>query len=270
MVSDTADATLNNACAATVHEWRETLKELVPSDQYTFMAGRTSMDSSDNPLLTAQFVRDVLGEARVKGQEGTGIKPNDTLVCLYHGHGGRFFGDHYMELSTGEWMYSHELQRLVNAVPCRLKVIMTCSCNAGILDRFFGALDREPWDVEKNGMAPVMKSLFIDHAGLLHMNASQPSHYSYNSLPQMKELNEETLGMCPDAGSWMFNEFLKYCKANPRATPSWHDIDRMLDERLTERFHKARESGSISRANGNFLSHQRDAKVITYSFAHRR
>lgn len=264
MVSDTADKKLGRGCEATVKQWNDTLKNLVPSERYEFLPLGTKDDQ--NNVITADFVRSFFGDIRknAKAKGGGGIGKNDTLVCLYHGHGGRgVLGDHYVQLShNNEWMYSHELRDLVNAVPCKLKVIMSCSCNTGIWDRLFGdfAMDREIWDVDKKGIAPIMDSLFFGHTGLLHMNASWPGHYSYTNT---RKTGPDGENLPPD-GSWFFHSFLNYCDINASSRPSWVDIDKMLDKELNRRFKAAKQQGNIETLPG-----QNHANVVTWRWPKR-
>ena len=248
LISDTADKTLGELCQATAQRMEATLSDLIPEGQFDFSGMGTKEDT--NGVITAKNTEWYLKELR-KVVEAGEINKNDTLVFMYEGHGGRgILGDHYVKLSNGEWMYSSRLQELVNAIPCRLKVIMTSSCNTSWLDVFFGQFSAEDWNAKQNGIAPVMESLFLDHKGLVHMNSARPGNYGYSN--------------------WFFDVFLTHCQLNPRSRPSWKDIDKMLDKKLTERFEEAKKQGRISRKHGNLLSHQKNANIITWSFGERR
>ena len=97
------------------------------------------------------------------------------------------------------------------------------------------AAPAELWNVQQQGIAPVMEELFINHNGLLHMNGAWPGQFGFTDA-----LN----------GSWFFDELFSYCTFNPTARPTWWCIDRLMDRQLSERFKQAFNGKYVEEGTG--------------------
>ena len=82
----------------------------------------------------------------------------------------------------------------------------------------------EHWDVRQRGIAPVVEELFLNHSGLMHMNGAWPGQFGFTDV---------------EHGNWLFWEFFNYCTLCPTGRPTWNCIDRMMDQRLGERFQQS-------------------------------
>ncbi len=212
LVSDTADRKIGKECKATVQNIRSSLSYLIPHNRY-FLTIRVSHNDQYNADSLLADIR------RVQ------VAQNDTFVFFYDGHGARARGHHYLHMPDGGKLWSADLQKAVKRKACRLGVILTGSCNVpAVRGPMFAPKAAEEWNVQRDGMAPVMKELFINHSGLMHMNGAWPGQFGFTHAK---------------LGNWLFLEFFSYCKLCPTGRPTWRCIDRMMDRRLGKRFQLA-------------------------------
>jgi hypothetical protein len=190
---------------ATITDVQSLFQRLVPSNQYTIKVRESGKDNYD----ARSIQRDI---------KNTRVARNDTFVFFFHGHGGRSGGHHFLNMPDGGKLWSADLQDTVRAMPCHLRLILTSACNVSV--RAAPALIVQPWNVNKDGIAPVMEELFINHSGLLHMNGAYPGQLHFSD----------------DGGAWFFQALLGYINANPTDRPTWRDMDRRMDRLLDERF----------------------------------
>ncbi len=208
LVADTADPKIGNNCKITADNISGALRMLIPANRYTLTAMESDKRRYDADSVLATIDR-------------VGVAGNDTFVFLYDGHGGRANNHHYLHMPGGGRLWSSTLQKTVNRKRCRLRLILTSSCNVNVdQDRAWAPAGRG-WNVGQDGIAPVMEELFLNHRGLLHMNSAWPGQFGFTNSRD---------------GSWFFDAFLKYCELCPTGRPTWSCIDRMLDRKLNERF----------------------------------
>lgn len=238
------------ACEATIREVSRTFARLVPQHRYKINVRRTrELDGERNNWGSGNIL------AWVRDYD---IARNDTLVFLYHGHGGRNLNNrHYLVMPDGSRLYSSDLQDEVKKKRCGLSLIITDSCNVSLEDLPEPApapkrgAPFQDWDAKRDGMAPVMEELFINQSGLLHTNASWPGNFSYSSVGRN------------GCGSWYFQSLLGYLNSCPTGRPCWHDIDRMQDRNLNSRF----ELSEADLRRGNLVAkNQEHAYPITWSY----
>ncbi|MHB1036576.1 MAG: caspase family protein [Pirellulales bacterium] len=235
MVADTADPSIGGNCTKTVQRVREAFQYLVPKDRYSLQ----TLESAKQ-----RYSRDTIVDAIRQSR----VARNDTFVFLYDGHGARSGEHHFLHMPDGGRLFSQELQDVVRAKPCDLRIILTSSCNVPVRRPPIAAAPSEKWDVKTSGMAPVMQELFIRHSGLMHMNSSWPGQFSFTD---------------PERGSWFFDELLSYCTLYPTAGPTWRHVDRLMDRQLGRRFQQV--TGGLYREPGTGYT-QRDLRTITWSF----
>jgi hypothetical protein len=106
----------------------------------------------------------------------------------------------------------------------------------------------EPWDVKQKGIAPVIVELFLNHSGLMHMNGSWPEQFGFSS---------------PTDGGWLPAEFFDYCRMCPTGRPTWRCMDRMMDQRLGDRFQRDCNGRYVEEETGYV---QTSLKTISWSF----
>ena len=162
------------------------------------------------------------------------VAQEDTFVFFFHGHGGRdrrsFRGreHHFLSMPDGGRLWSADLQEAVKAKPCHLRLILTASCNTSVRPFYAMAPVMEEWDARRDGIAPVMERLFLDHDGLLHMNGSYPGQYHFSD----------------DAGAWFFQCLFGYIRSNLRTRPTWRSVDSAMDKAMNERFELAKQAST--------------------------
>jgi hypothetical protein len=183
--------------------------ELVPAHKYTFRAMRSGAQRYNADRVLAA-IRDM----RVGG--------SDTFAFLYHGHGAHSSRGHFMHMPDGDRLYSNDVKNAIERKRCRLRIILTDSCNRSIEVGAGAAQKGEPWSSKRDGVAPVMEELFFNHRGLLHINSAYTGQYSFS----------EGGGM----GSIFFTELFGYCVTCPTGRPLWKSIDDRLTRILDERF----------------------------------
>jgi hypothetical protein len=211
LIADTADPSIGECSPKTIDKIQGMLGYLVPPDRYTLAvkeSGRQHYGSADSVLKLVQDVP---------------VGKNDTFVFLYDGHGARAEGHHFLIMPDGGRLGSADLQKAVDAKPCKLRIILTGSCNVPVQRDGIAAAAVEVWDVQKDGIAPVMEELFVNHTGLMHMNGAAPGQFGFTS-----EMD----------GNWFFAEFAWYCTLCPSGRPTWKCMDRILDENLAGRFRR--------------------------------
>lgn len=211
LIADTADQSIGACSPETIRTISGMLGYLVPPDCYTLVvkqSGSREYDSADSVLRLIQ---------------DTPVAADDAFVFLYDGHGFRAEGHHFLQMPDGGRLASAELQKTVNAKPCKLRVIMTGSCNVPVTRDGRLAAPLEVWHVERDGIAPVVEELFLNHSGLMHINGAAPGQFGFTSDVD---------------GNWLFAEFAMYCTLSPSGRPTWKCIDSILDERLADRFQR--------------------------------
>ena len=235
MVADTADPSVGQACIKTVERVRGAFRYLVPQDRYSLRTLESAIQPYDADMILTAI-------------RGVGVARNDTFVFLYDGHGARSGGHHFLQMPGGGRLFSQKLQDAARAKPCDLHIILTSSCNVPVRRPPSAAAPAERWNVNADGMAPVMEELFIRHSGLMHMNSSWPGQFSFTH---------------PETGSWFFDELLSYCTLCPTGVPTWQHIDRLMDRQLGRRFRQA--TGGVYREPTTGYT-QRDLRTVTWSF----
>ena len=239
LVADTADDKLRDACTATVANITNALRRLIPADHYSLTVMESRGEQYTHNPCWRQSGRHQLQKtillcfctmvmARV-------LVATISCKCLMAGGSG-----------------DAQVQEAMVNKPCRLKVILTDSCNVP-LDR--GAAPPCPappaakeWDAEHNGIAPVIEELFINHSGLMHMNGAWPGQFGFGNSTD---------------GSWLFLEFFDYCRSCPTGRPTWGCMDRMMDRRLGERFQQVFDGKFVEPSTGYT---QTSLKTISWSF----
>ncbi len=217
VVSNTGDG--GKGRQATIDDVRVLFKDLVPAQQY-----RIDLLQSARDRYTAESVLRTIREVRVAEE--------DTFVFFFHGHGGRDqrnFGGrehHFLSMPDGGRLWSADLQNTVKAKACHLRLILTASCNTSIRPVCARAPAMEEWNTSRDGIAPVMKRLFLDHHGLLHMNGSYPGQYHFSNA----------------AGAWFFQCLFGYIRSNQKARPTWRTVDSAMDEAMNEMFQMAKQA----------------------------
>ncbi len=210
LVSDTADASIGQHCKATVENISGSLAYLIPQHRYSLTVWESDRRRYDADSILAAIAN-------------TPVARDDTFVFLFDGHGARAGGRHFLYMPDGGRLWSAALQDAVRRKPCNLRVILTSSCNVSVDAPRRLAVAAEPWDADRQGIAPVMEELFLNHSGLMHMNGAWPEQFGFTN----------TL-----TGSWLFDEFFTFCTLCPTGRPTWRCIDRRMDRRLQERFRR--------------------------------
>jgi hypothetical protein len=238
MVVDTADG--GGARRASVDRVTSAFRYLVPDDMYSLKV----LDSTQTRYNANSVLRTI---------RGTRVGRDDTFVFLYHGHGandGRTLREqsdrHFLNMPDGGRLWSDDLGKAVGRMPCRLGVVLTAACNVSVRPSGAAAARAEEWDVDRNGIAPVMDELFLNHRGLLHSNGAWPGQFHFYN----------------DEGAWFFQEFFGFCVMSPTARPTWKAVDALMDRRMAERF-KAEYPHGL-RAHG---ASQDTLHPITWSYA---
>ena len=210
LVADTADPSIGENCKVTIKNIQGSLNYLIPQNRYSLTVRESGKKRYDKDSVLAD-IRQIR------------VAPNDTFVFLYDGHGARAEGHHYLYMPGGGKLWSKDVQKAVKQKGCRLGVILSGSCNVPEVRGPMRAAAGEPWNVQRDGISPVMEELFINHRGLMHMNGAWPGQFGFTSKA---------------SGNWLFDEFFTYCKLCPTGRPTWKCMDRMMDKRLGERFQR--------------------------------
>jgi len=216
MAADTNDASLGKCCSISVERVRGMLSYLIPQDRYRFQ----TLESARGDY------RD--GDTVLRAIRNFQVPRGDTFVFFYHGHGGANGKRHFLHMPDNQPLYSNDVKEAVKAKSCRLSIIMTCSCNVPVRGVGEAASPAEAWNVDTQGIAPVMEDLFINHTGLYHTNSAWPGQKSWSDQ---------------EVGSWFFHAFCSYCTLHPSARPTWWCMDRMLDRNLKARFAMFKQNG---------------------------
>lgn len=223
LIADTADPSIGECSPKTIDKIQGMLAYLVPPDRYTLAvkeSGKRHYDSAESVLKIIQ---------------DTQVGQGDTFVFLYDGHGARAEGHHFLIMPDGGRLWSADLQKAVNAKPCKLRIILTGSCNVPVQRDGIEAAPVEVWDVRRDGIAPVMEELFVNHTGLMHMNGAAPGQFGFTSDVD---------------GNWLFAEFAWYCTLCPSGRPTWKCMDHVLDENLAGRFRRVYKGKYVEPSTG--------------------
>lgn len=219
VVSNTADESEGGLGRyATIEGVQGLFRDLVPSNLYEIRVLHSARDN-----YNAESILRTIRETRVA--------PEDTFVFFFHGHGGRdrwsLFGreHHFLSMPDGGRLWSADLQDEVNAKPCHLRIILTSSCNVSVGPFAFSLPEMEEWNTDRDGIAPIMKRLFLEHRGLLHMNGAYPGLYHFSD----------------NGGAWFFRCLFTYIRSNPRARPTWREVDAEMDRAMNEMFQVAKQ-----------------------------
>ena len=117
------------------------------------------------------------------------LKPNDTLLFYFSGHGGADDRGHYFKLAKGQ-LYRDEVKQAMQSKRARLNVLLSDCCNVrgdGFAYMAPGVDDRSP-----SRPVPLFESLLLKTSGWVDLNASSPGEAAFFKNPPPS--NEDAFG----------------------------------------------------------------------------
>ncbi len=178
-----------------------TLFDNVPSDRLEFRVLSIEQDADARPQAILQMLNELQPAS------------DDTLLVYYSGHGAADDRGSYFDLVGGK-LYRHELRAAMQAKGARLAALLTDCCNVrsdGERTAAGAAGPDEPQDY-----TPVFRSLFIEPAGIVDINACSPGESAF-FLPETDELHQEY-------GSLFTRAMTNYLRNHRDLQVTWDDL----------------------------------------------
>ena len=101
---------------------------------------------------------------------------NDMVFAYFSGHGANDkdgLKEHYLTLLNGEKLYRREIAKVVEALNCRLKVLITETAAVACPP------DPIPLPLVDSGFGPeIIRNLFLEHEGFLNLTSTSSGHFS--------------------------------------------------------------------------------------------
>ena len=150
--------------------------------------------------------------------------PDDIVFVYFSGHGGADktgAQERYINLEGGK-LYRKELVKAIEALPCRLKILITDACSAGPL-----APETIPVFASQHD---VLRDLFLGHEGFLNLTSTSLGHVAAGD-PSMGSYFTAALmdGILPDDRNMV--------DKNPNDNfVSWEEVFEVATESLDEFF----------------------------------
>lgn len=159
-----------------------------------------SLQMFDNRASDPAAIREALAEITVR--------PQDTLLVYFTGHGSHDDQGHYFDLAQGK-LYRSDLKALMETKAPRLNVLLTDSCDLRSDGEDFFAPFLMP--IEPATASPLFRSLFFTPEGWVDINSSAPNEASF-----VGQLRDEEL-----PGSLFTSELNRFWERHQHRPSTW-------------------------------------------------
>ncbi|MDZ4780563.1 MAG: caspase family protein [Planctomycetia bacterium] len=178
------------------------LLDNVPPDRLEFRILSIEQDADARPQAVLQMLDELQPAAE------------DTLLVYYTGHGGSDDRGQYFDLVGGK-LYRNDLRATMNAKGARLAALLTDCCNVRSDGEKIAAA--APGPDEPQDYTPVFRSLFIEPAGSVDINACSPGESAFFIPEAANEFDQEF-------GSLFTKALSNYVRNNRDQQVSWEDL----------------------------------------------
>lgn len=249
-VADTADAKVGPSCAEDVGNFAQIMFIGLPDG----MLAETRL--TDDQVSADQILKQI-AEIRVR--------PNDTLVFFWSGHGGfdTTKSEHFLQMPQGGMLYRSTLLGALQEKHARLTVLLTDSC-ANFVDTNANLIEVAPSSPDpQRGVAPLFDALFLRPRGVVDIQAAAPGEYAvalqggglFGMLLACSSLYETP----PENSSRPVHEYMVgYLWANMDRRVSWDQMVKQMQEVAPRLFAAAHPDG-IEHPDG----HKQTTQTIT-------
>jgi hypothetical protein len=212
----------------------------VPSRQLNLIVLTIETDE----LATPRTIFDVLDEFRPA--------PDDVVVVYFSGHGGVDDRGHYLWLAGGR-LYREELRQRMQRSGARLVVLLTDCCSTRSDGQRYYA--PAPRITPPSTMAPALRSLLNNAAGVVDINASGPNESAF-FVPTSDQFD-----VMP--GSLFTTALVEFVTENREKPLRWDDLLRSVSFRVHLAFRNGYPDGAKA-AKGAEV--QRDQNVHAFDY----
>ncbi|MEQ9407480.1 MAG: caspase family protein [Fuerstiella sp.] len=152
------------------------------------------------------------------------LRPEDTFLFYFSGHGGADDRGHYFRLAGGK-LYRSDVRAAMQKKGARLNVVLSDCCNVrGDGFAYFapGIDDRSP-----SRPSPLFESLLLKPSGWVDVNASSPGEAAFFRKPPPPDADPfADPKLMP--GSLFTSELTEFFQKRSNLSISWHDLIRVL------------------------------------------
>ena len=180
------------------------------------------------------------------------VRPQDTLLLYFTGHGGADDQGHYLDLEKGK-LYRAELRKKMLGKGARLSAIITDCCNVRG-DKF--AYFAPAFDSKRpRAVTSLFQSLFFEPSGIVDINGSSPSEGAFFFI----EKDELDLPQ----GSLFSRSLTKYWEKNSGKSLTWNEVLRQVSFDVHEAFRRNYPKGA-GEGKGNNRQQVQSVYAISY------
>ncbi len=180
------------------------------------------------------------------------VKPNDTLLFYYSGHGAADDDGQYFEMARGK-LHRKTVRDSLESKRARLVVILTDCCNVRSDGFFFSTpfINTIPPDKP----SPLFQSLFLDQKGTIDITSSAPGESAF--FTPIRE------GSIQIPGSIFTQELAELADVQSATRMTWDDLVRGVSLKVHAAFHEYYPNGT-SIAKGKSVQKQQTVHPIEY------
>jgi len=178
------------------------------------------------------------------------VKPQDTILLFYSGHGASDDQGHYLALASGK-LYRKQLLDALTAKGARLTVLLTDCCNLRSDGHrvFAPAFRSQP----PKAPSPLFQSLLLQQAGIVDINGSAPGEGAF-----FTPYNEDDPEM---PGSLFTKALCAWAYDNSQRSRTWDELVRAVSLKVHQSFHDHYPKGV---GEGNTLQKEQNVYPISY------
>lgn len=219
------------------------LEENLPKSRINLMFRKLEDDAHSSPQSILEIIRELK------------VRPNDTILFYFSGHGAVDDRGHYFSLAHGK-LYRKDVLDLLSKKGARLTVLLTDCCNT----RSDGYIHLAPYFEipDRRQPTPLFQKLFFDPSGIVDINSSSPNESAFFA-PLGK--NEDAPFGSP--GSIFTLAWLDWISQEKQNKRSWEEMVRAVSLKVHKSFRDYYPKGA-SIAKGAPI--QTDQNVYPYTY----
>ncbi|OHD54140.1 MAG: hypothetical protein A2Y33_10535 [Spirochaetes bacterium GWF1_51_8] len=159
-----------------------------------------------------------------------GVDKDDVVLVHFAGHGGMTGGKTFLATADDKYLYRDDMEKLVKAIPVRLKLVFTDACSSSIdALKSMKKLAADPDEDREAAIKEMYKNLFLNYEGLLYATGASEGEYAWGG---------------GEGGSYTYSLVVETLIQDPKTT--WKEVHDQSAKKTQEKFDYMVKVGALS------------------------